>query len=52
MPFFTAKEALRMKLVDSIPDDPYAYLYDLMMDRFIYVGRPESPSEIENRLLT
>jgi hypothetical protein len=50
MPFLSAKEALRMQLVDSIPDDPYAYLYDLMMDCFIYVGRPESPTGIENRL--
>lgn len=48
MPFLTPNEALRMKLVDCLPENSHAYLYDLMTESFIYIGRPISPCEIEH----
>ncbi len=48
MPFLTVIEAFNLKLVDAIPDDKYSYLYDMMMEQFIYIGRPVSPCEIEH----
>lgn len=50
MPWISPKEAKKWNIITKLPNDHWMYLYDMMTERFIYIGRPVSPTFIEDEL--
>ena len=35
--------------VTDLPRDPWCYLYDMMKEEWVWIGRPASPREVMNK---
>tara|TARA_B100000482_G_scaffold186689_1_gene164599 strand:- start:721 stop:876 length:156 start_codon:yes stop_codon:yes gene_type:complete len=47
MPWLTSAQVKNLKLEVSIPNEPWCYLYDMMSEEWIFIGRPISPCFVE-----
>tara|TARA_B100000945_G_C20415082_1_gene614743 strand:+ start:1564 stop:1731 length:168 start_codon:yes stop_codon:yes gene_type:complete len=46
MPFLTADEVVRFGIDTDIPNEPQFYLYDMMTEHWIFIGRSSSPTSV------
>lgn len=46
MPFVSVQMAIELGVHDVPQSEPWLYMYDLMRESWIYLGRPQSPTTV------